>query len=92
VDYAVLECGLGGRLDSTNIVSDVSCAAITSIGMDHAEVLGHSLNEIAKEKAGIIKPGVRSVVIGPSATDFGCFTERAQEVQIDSHLIKRIKS
>ena len=44
IDYAVLECGLGGRLDSTNVVKDVACAAITSIGLDHQKILGHSLH------------------------------------------------
>ena len=40
VDYAVVECGLGGRLDATNILSRVACCAVTSIGLDHEEVLG----------------------------------------------------
>jgi len=63
VDCAVLETGLGGRLDCTNICHpDVTC--ITSIGLDHVRVLGDSLSEIATEKAGIMKPGV-PVVIGP---------------------------
>jgi dihydrofolate synthase / folylpolyglutamate synthase len=59
---AVIEVGLGGRLDATNIVtSEVS--VITSIALDHCELLGHTLTEIAREKAGIIKPGA-PVVIG----------------------------
>ncbi|OGQ30501.1 MAG: hypothetical protein A3I75_00870 [Deltaproteobacteria bacterium RIFCSPLOWO2_02_FULL_50_16] len=57
VDVAVLEVGLGGRLDSTNVVIPDVCV-ITSIGYDHAERLGKTLGEIAYEKAGIIKPGV----------------------------------
>jgi dihydrofolate synthase/folylpolyglutamate synthase len=57
IDIAILETGLGGRLDATNAVqSDVS--VITPIGIDHEEWLGHTLGEIAGEKAGIIKPGV----------------------------------
>ena len=61
VDIAVIEVGLGGRLDSTNIiVPEVSL--ITNIGMDHMEFLGETLPEIAREKAGIIKPGVPVVV------------------------------
>lgn len=61
VDIAVIEVGLGGRLDSTNIiVPEVSL--ITNIGMDHMEFLGDTLPEIAREKAGIIKPGVPVVV------------------------------
>lgn len=61
-DWIVLEVGLGGRLDSTNIVTP-EISVITSIGLDHCDLLGHSLAEIASEKAGIIKPGV-PVVIG----------------------------
>ena len=62
VDIAVIEVGLGGRLDSTNIITPV-LSVITNIGMDHTDLLGNSLEQIAREKAGIIKPGV-PVVIG----------------------------
>ena len=62
VDIVVLETGLGGRLDSTNIVSPV-LSVITNIGLDHCDMLGGTLPEIAFEKAGIIKPKV-PVVIG----------------------------
>lgn len=65
VDCVVLEAGLGGRLDSTNIVTP-ALSVITSIGMDHTRILGNSIPEIAREKAGIIKPRV-PVVIGPHA-------------------------
>ena len=58
VDVAVLEVGLGGRLDATNVIPPPLVAVITSIGFDHQEVLGHSLRQIAREKAGILKPGV----------------------------------
>jgi dihydrofolate synthase/folylpolyglutamate synthase len=61
-DIGVLETGLGGRLDATNIV-EPEVSVITSIGMDHCEYLGHELGLIAREKAGIIKPG-RPVVMG----------------------------
>ena len=63
----MLEVGLGGKLDSTNIVEDSACVAVTSIGMDHQEVLGDSHEMIAAEKAGIIKSGVGGCVIGPTA-------------------------
>jgi dihydrofolate synthase / folylpolyglutamate synthase len=63
VDIAVLEVGLGGRLDATNVVMPIA-AAITSIGFDHQAQLGNTLASIAREKAGIIKPGV-PVVCGP---------------------------
>lgn len=57
VDYAVLEVGLGGRLDSTNIV-EPAVTAITNISLEHTEILGDTLEQIAAEKAGIIKQGV----------------------------------
>jgi dihydrofolate synthase / folylpolyglutamate synthase len=61
-DCSVIEVGLGGRLDATNIVEPEACV-VTSIGLDHCEMLGNTLEEIAAEKGGIIKPG-RPVVIG----------------------------
>ena len=61
VDVAVIECGLGGRLDSTNIITPV-LSIITSIGLDHCALLGNTLQEIAAEKAGIMKPGVPCVI------------------------------
>lgn len=64
VDVVVLETGLGGRLDSTNIVNPV-LSVITNIGLDHCDMLGETLPEIAFEKAGIIKPRV-PVVVGES--------------------------
>ena len=57
VDYAVVEVGLGGRLDATNVIMPEACA-ITTIGFDHVAKLGRTLDKIAAEKAGIIKPGV----------------------------------
>lgn len=65
VDYAVLEVGMGGRLDATNIVTPL-ISVITSIGLDHTEFLGDTLDKIAAEKGGIIKPGV-PLVVGPTA-------------------------
>ncbi len=62
VDLAVVEVGLGGRLDATNVL-DPEAAVITTIGLDHQEFLGETLVAIAREKAGIIKPG-RPVVLG----------------------------
>ena len=64
VDIAVVEVGLGGRLDSTNVLTPI-LSVITNIGLDHTEFLGNTLNKIAGEKAGIIKPNI-PVVIGES--------------------------
>lgn len=61
-DIAIIETGLGGRLDSTNVITP-EISVITNIGWDHMNILGDTLEAIAKEKAGIIKPG-RPVVIG----------------------------
>jgi dihydrofolate synthase/folylpolyglutamate synthase len=61
VDWAVIEVGLGGRLDTTNVLTPV-LSVITSVSIDHAEVLGDTVEAIAGEKAGIIKPGIPVVV------------------------------
>lgn len=74
VDFVVLETGLGGRLDSTNIVRPL-LSVITNIGLDHCDLLGDTLPEIAFEKAGIIKPGV-PVVVGESDSETDPVFER----------------
>lgn len=65
-EYAVLETGLGGRLDATSAVEPPAVCAITSIGYDHTQYLGETLEEIASEKAGIIRPGVPVFYSGTS--------------------------
>ena len=65
VDYAVLEVGLGGRLDATNVIARPLVTAITNIGLDHTELLGDTLALIAREKAGIVKPSVPCVTAVP---------------------------
>ena len=78
VDIAVVEVGLGGRLDSTNVLTPI-LSVITNIGFDHTEFLGNTLTKIAKEKAGIIKAGV-PVVIGESHPQtMNVFLAKAQE-------------
>jgi dihydrofolate synthase/folylpolyglutamate synthase len=74
VDFAVIEVGLGGRLDSTNVIHPI-VTAITSIDFDHQQYLGTTLGDIAGEKAGIIKPGV-PVVVGDVAPDAFAVIER----------------
>ncbi|MEY4485162.1 MAG: hypothetical protein RL693_2614, partial [Verrucomicrobiota bacterium] len=61
-EWVVLETGLGGRLDATNVVSP-AVTVITSISLEHQEILGKTLTEIAREKAGIIKPGVPVITL-----------------------------
>lgn len=63
-DLAIIEVGLGGRLDATNVISDPAGVAITPVSYDHQEYLGHELSDIAREKAGIIKPQA-PVILGP---------------------------
>lgn len=58
IDYGVIECGLGGRFDATNAISNPVATVITSIGFDHTEILGHTIESIASNKAGIAKSGV----------------------------------
>ena len=82
VDIAVVEVGLGGRLDSTNVLTPI-LSVITNIGLDHTEFLGNTLTKIAREKAGIIKPGV-PVVIGESHPQtMNVFLAKAQECGSD---------
>jgi dihydrofolate synthase / folylpolyglutamate synthase len=74
VELAVVEVGLGGRLDATNVL-DAELAIITSISYDHVEVLGHTLSAIATEKAGIIKPG-KPLVSAPQKAEVLAVLER----------------
>lgn len=79
VDFAVIETGMGGRLDSTNIITPV-LSIITNISMDHQHFLGNTIEEIASEKAGIIKNGV-PVIIGEWAPETeGVFREKAGDL------------
>jgi dihydrofolate synthase / folylpolyglutamate synthase len=78
VDVAVIEVGLGGRLDSTNVITPVA-AGISSIGLDHVQYLGDTLEQIAREKAGIFKRGVPAVIgeSDPALRDFLASLARA---------------
>lgn len=92
-DYVVWECGLGGRLDSTNVVDTTVLSIITSIALDHCHILGNTTAAIAAEKAGIIKPGVpvlfgegdedAEAVIRHTAVERGCSYTRTDFSAID---------
>ncbi|OEH76252.1 bifunctional protein subfamily protein [Cyclospora cayetanensis] len=82
VQWAVIETGLGGRLDATNLLVNPRCCVITSIGWDHMHILGETLEDIAQEKAGIFKNKV-NVVLGPSAAALPLLWERAAALQCD---------
>jgi dihydrofolate synthase/folylpolyglutamate synthase len=68
VEFQVLEVGMGGRLDATNVVKDPEVCVITSLSYEHTDILGNTLTEIATEKAGIIKPGC-TVVMSPQVEE-----------------------
>lgn len=76
--YAVMEVGMGGRLDSTNVL-DSSVAVIAAIGMDHMSRLGNTLEAIAQEKAGIIKPETPAVVMTQEASVMDVFRRAARD-------------
>jgi len=78
IEIAVIETGLGGRLDSTNIIKPV-LSVVTNIGHDHMDLLGDSLIKIAQEKAGIIKNGIPVVISETQAETKNVFLERAGE-------------
>lgn len=79
-DAVLLEVGLGGRLDTTNVVASPAAAVITSIAMDHAERLGGTLEAIAGEKAGILKPGVVGIIARQCAAVDAVIAARAEAV------------
>lgn len=78
VDYAVIEVGMGGRLDSTNIITPIGCV-ITNISPDHMQFLGDTPEKIAGEKAGIIKKGIPVVIGEAEGAVKKIFTDRAKE-------------
>jgi dihydrofolate synthase/folylpolyglutamate synthase len=78
VDYAVIEVGLGGRLDATNVVDPV-LSVITTISYDHQAILGNSIAEIAAEKAGIIKPGKPVVLASQTSEALQVLLKKAEE-------------
>ncbi len=88
VDVAVIECGLGGRLDSTNIISPLA-SVITNIGFDHMQYLGNSLEEIAAEKAGIIKPGIPAI-IGETSGVERVFIDKASDCCTDIYFAEKL--
>ncbi|NUQ16717.1 MAG: bifunctional folylpolyglutamate synthase/dihydrofolate synthase [Flavobacteriales bacterium] len=90
VDIAVVETGLGGRLDSTNVVTP-EVAVITNIGVDHADLLGGTVEAIAAEKAGIIKPDIPVVVGEAHGIVAGVFRERAAAVGAPLELVDQAR-
>jgi dihydrofolate synthase / folylpolyglutamate synthase len=92
VDFAVIEVGLGGRLDATNVIEKPLACAITSIGFDHMNLLGNTLAEIATEKAGIAKPGVPLVLGNLPEEAFAAITKHAADVGAPLSLVPALSS
>ncbi|KAB8075562.1 Mur ligase [Aspergillus leporis] len=85
VEIGVVEVGMGGRLDATNILSDVLVSVITKIGLDHQSLLGDTLEEISREKAGILKGGVPCVVDGTNLPAvLTTLEERIKELHVNA--------
>jgi dihydrofolate synthase / folylpolyglutamate synthase len=79
VDIAVIEVGLGGRFDATNVLAKPLATGITNISLDHTQILGETLEKIAFEKAGIIKPGV-PIITAADEPSFSIIKERAKQL------------
>ncbi len=88
VDYTVLETGLGGRLDATNSVEDVLACVITSISLDHTQYLGDTIEEIAAEKAGIIRPGVPVIYDASDETAAAVIAARAKDMGAPAYPVR----
>ncbi len=88
-DVVVLECGMGGRLDSTNIIKTPILSVITGIALDHTSFLGDSIPKIAAEKAGIIKNGVPCLWCGRDEAAKEVIAEKAKEMEAPLHLVNR---
>ncbi|KAJ5559972.1 hypothetical protein N7513_002371 [Penicillium frequentans] len=88
VEVGVVEVGMGGRLDATNILGNVLVSVIAKIGMDHQAFLGSTIEEIAREKAGILKSGVPCVVDNTNeAAVLGALSARIEELGIDATFV-----
>lgn len=80
IEYAILEVGLGGRLDATNVIEKPAVSVVTSVSMDHMEILGDTIDRIATEKAGIIKKNVPVVYYGENPQVAKVIRNRAEAV------------
>jgi folylpolyglutamate synthase len=87
VDSAVIECGIGGEYDSTNILIKPTVTAVTSLGIDHTAMLGNTLPEIAWHKAGIFKEGSTAFTAPQKEEALAVLRERAAEKGTDLHII-----
>lgn len=89
VEVTVLETGLGGRLDTTNVIQNPMLCILTEIGLDHMTYLGDTIEEIASEKAGIIKPGVPVVFLERKREVYDIFRRKALECGAKYHVVSK---
>jgi folylpolyglutamate synthase len=89
VDAAIIECGIGGEYDSTNILEHPIVTGITSLGIDHVGVLGSTIEEIAWHKAGIMKPGAPAFTVGQHPKAMEALKKRAEERKVDLQVVHR---
>jgi len=82
VDCPVIEVGIGGRTDCTNVLEFPAACGITSLGYDHMDVLGNTLSEIAFEKTGIFKKGIPAVSVHQFPEAQATVVKRAKELQV----------
>ena len=83
----MLEVGIGGTLDTTNIITNPIATVVTSIGLDHAEILGNTLESIAENKAGIMKKGT-PMIIGSNCQPEEVFKRKSVEIRAPLHTLK----
>ena len=92
VDIAVVEAGMGGRLDASNILKNILLSVIVPVGMDHMEFLGDTLVKIANEKFAVMRPGVPALFYGGEDEAEQAFLARAGRIGAPAHILKRERS
>ncbi|KAI4348646.1 hypothetical protein L6164_009345 [Bauhinia variegata] len=90
VDAAIIEVGLGGLEDATNVIKEPIVCGITSLGMDHTEILGYTLGQIASHKAGILKPKVPAFTVPQSSEAMDVILETANELMVPLEVTKSL--
>lgn len=89
VDTAVIECGIGGEYDSTNLFVSPSVTAVTALGIDHVGMLGNTIEEIAWHKAGVFKTGALALTVPQLAPAMEVLRERARAKSVDLQVVDR---
>jgi folylpolyglutamate synthase len=90
VDSAVIECGIGGEYDSTNIIQEPTVTAVTALGIDHVGVLGNTIEEIAWHKAGVFKKGALALAAPQPESALEVLKKRAELAGTKLHVVQRI--